>query len=71
MTTQIIIGDVRERIRELADESVHCVVTSPPYFGFELNPEYAKIAQERLGLPQIESPPLAPLPVMSLSPPPY
>ena len=33
MATRILIGDVRDRLRELADESVHCVVTSPPYFG--------------------------------------
>jgi DNA modification methylase len=26
-------GDVREQLRELPDESVHCVVTSPPYWG--------------------------------------
>lgn len=26
-------GDVRECLRELADESVQCVVTSPPYWG--------------------------------------
>lgn len=26
-------GDVLECLRELADESVHCVVTSPPYWG--------------------------------------
>jgi DNA modification methylase len=32
-TTRILIGDVRQRLRDLADESVHCVVTSPPYFG--------------------------------------
>lgn len=32
-TTRIIVGDVREHIRDLPDESVHCVVTSPPYFG--------------------------------------
>ena len=30
---RILIGDVRDRLRELPDESVHCVVTSPPYFG--------------------------------------
>jgi DNA modification methylase len=30
---QILIGDVHERLRDLPDESVHCVVTSPPYFG--------------------------------------
>jgi len=29
----ILQGDVRERLRGLADESVHCVVTSPPYWG--------------------------------------
>lgn len=36
MTTgnvQIIIGDCREELAKLPDESVHCVVTSPPYFG--------------------------------------
>lgn len=33
MNVRILIGDVRDRLRELPDESVHCVVTSPPYFG--------------------------------------
>jgi DNA modification methylase len=33
MTVRIIVGDVRERLAELPDESVHCVVTSPPYLG--------------------------------------
>lgn len=33
MSVKILIGDVRERLRELPDESVHCVVTSPPYWG--------------------------------------
>lgn len=33
MSVRIIIGDVRDKLAELADESVHCVVTSPPYFG--------------------------------------
>lgn len=33
MSVRIIIGDVREKLKELPDESVHCVVTSPPYFG--------------------------------------
>jgi DNA modification methylase len=32
MTVRILIGDVRDRLRELPDESVHCVVTSPPYW---------------------------------------
>lgn len=29
---QIIIGDVRARLKELPDDSVDCIVTSPPYF---------------------------------------
>lgn len=29
----ILIGDVREQLRTLPDESVNCVVTSPPYWG--------------------------------------
>jgi DNA modification methylase len=33
MAVRILIGDVRERLHDLPDESVHCVVTSPPYFG--------------------------------------
>jgi len=33
MTTTIMIGDVREQLRTLADNSVHCIVTSPPYWG--------------------------------------
>lgn len=32
MTVQIIIGDCIEMLRTVPDESVHCVVTSPPYF---------------------------------------
>jgi DNA modification methylase len=33
VTVRILIGDVLERLRGLPDESVHCVVTSPPYWG--------------------------------------
>ena len=33
MSVRILIGDCRERLRELPDASVHCCVTSPPYFG--------------------------------------
>lgn len=33
MTVRILKGDCRHVLKELADESVHCVVTSPPYFG--------------------------------------
>jgi DNA modification methylase len=30
---RILIGDVREGLRSLPERSVHCVVTSPPYWG--------------------------------------
>lgn len=33
MTVRILKGDCREVLRTMEDESVHCVVTSPPYFG--------------------------------------
>lgn len=33
MTVRILVGDVREQLAGLPDESVHCVVTSPPYWG--------------------------------------
>jgi DNA modification methylase len=33
MTISIRIGDCRDVLRTLPDESVHCVVTSPPYWG--------------------------------------
>lgn len=33
MAVDILVGDSRERLRDLADGSVHCCVTSPPYFG--------------------------------------
>jgi DNA modification methylase len=33
MAVSILIGDVRERLRELPADSVDCVVTSPPYWG--------------------------------------
>ena len=32
MTVRVLTGDVFDRLAELPDESVHCVVTSPPYF---------------------------------------
>ncbi len=33
MTIELIEGDCREVLRELPDQSVNCIVTSPPYFG--------------------------------------
>ena len=33
MTVRVLTGDVFDRLSQLPDESVHCVVTSPPYWG--------------------------------------
>jgi DNA modification methylase len=33
VSVRFLIGDARSRLKELPDESVHCCVTSPPYFG--------------------------------------
>lgn len=33
MSVRILTGDCRQVLATLPDESVHCVVTSPPYFG--------------------------------------
>lgn len=33
MSVGILVGDCRTRLSELPDASVHCCVTSPPYFG--------------------------------------
>lgn len=33
LSYRILQGDVLERLQDLDDESVHCVVTSPPYYG--------------------------------------
>lgn len=30
---RVIVGDVRDGLRTLADNSIHCCVTSPPYWG--------------------------------------
>ena len=33
MTTRIILGDCREQLLYMPDDSVQCIVTSPPYWG--------------------------------------
>lgn len=33
MSYQLLMGDNRQVLRTLPDQSVHCIVTSPPYFG--------------------------------------
>jgi DNA modification methylase len=47
MTVRIINADVMEGLRQLPDESVHCVVTSPPYWRQR---DYGKAGQ--IGLEQ-------------------
>jgi len=42
MSIRIIGGDCRDTLRTLPDESVHCCVTSPPYFGLR---DYGNAAQ--------------------------
>ena len=46
MTTQILVGDCREQLRLLQPGSVHCVVTSPPYFGLRDYGHDGQIGQE-------------------------
>lgn len=33
MSVKLLVGDCTEKMRELPEQSVHCCVTSPPYFG--------------------------------------
>lgn len=33
MKIRILIGDVRDRLKQLPSDSIHCCVTSPPYWG--------------------------------------
>lgn len=42
---RVLVGDARERLRELPPASVDCVITSPPYFGLR---DYGQ--EEQLGL---------------------
>ena len=42
----ILIGDVRQKLKELPDKSVHCCVTSPPYWGLRDYGEDGQIGME-------------------------
>ena len=42
MTVRILTGDALEQLRLLPDESVHCCVTSPPYYGLR---DYGVVGQ--------------------------
>ena len=43
----ILVGDVRKRLSELPDASVHCIITSPPYFGLRDYGHRDQIGAER------------------------
>lgn len=43
---QLFIGDCKESMRKLPDQSVHCCVTSPPYFGLRDYGVDGQIGQE-------------------------
>lgn len=45
---RLFCGDAIETLRTLPAESVHCVVTSPPYWGL-LSAEYCDISRQRCG----------------------
>ncbi len=47
MSVTIRIGDCRELLRAMSDESVHCVVTSPPYWGLRDYGVAGQIGMER------------------------
>lgn len=46
-SARILVGDVRERLRELPDRSVQCVVCSPPYWGLRDYGHDGQIGLER------------------------
>jgi DNA modification methylase len=33
VTTKILVGDCRAKLKQLPADSIHCVITSPPYYG--------------------------------------
>jgi DNA modification methylase len=46
-TARILVGDVRERLKSLPDQSVQCCVTSPPYWGLRDYGHQGQIGLER------------------------
>lgn len=46
-SSAILVGDCRETLRTLPDRSVHCVVTSPPYWGLRDYGAEGQIGLER------------------------
>ena len=51
MTWAVWQGHVLDGLASMPDESVHCIVTSPPLVGIELSPEYAELAWLRMEAP--------------------
>jgi DNA modification methylase len=47
VTCKILQGDCRDVLRGLADCSVHCVLTSPPYFGLRDYGHHGQIGLEQ------------------------
>lgn len=45
-TIQILVGDCRKTLKTLPDQSVHCIVTSPPYWGLRDYGHPDQIGQE-------------------------
>jgi len=45
-TQDIHVGDARETLADLPSDSVHCVMTSPPYFGLRDYGEDGQIGLE-------------------------
>lgn len=55
MVDMILIGDVMEQLATLPDESVHCVVTSPPYWGLRDYAQCQCIDEDRVPDPDCET----------------
>ena len=47
MAVKILTGDALDKLAELPDDSVHCVVTSPPYWGLRDYGIAGELGQER------------------------
>lgn len=46
-TNKIICGDALETLRKFPDESIHCVITSPPYYGLRDYHKERQIGREK------------------------
>jgi hypothetical protein len=50
VTVRIITAHVLDGLAQIEDESVHCVVTSPPYYGLR---DYGGMANPPVGMTQV------------------